>query len=462
MMMGDNPMPYPGIKELTRQLDQEKIDTLSERVDALRTENDSLKLKIQASIKDTHDFVSYFQHEMESKDTVITRLNEELSKKETEFRIVVKEVTDSKVKEVTEIEEQSRATQKQLEAQVKMLEDELLSLERFRDMVASHTRQMEQLKALLQSKETEHQENMQNLERKYLMEKNTMRKDMELKSDEIARQARLDAHNSLSSETKRIVLDNKLMGEELRFQMQMTTELQADKTRLENDLAAMKLDLSLLTDRDGVYAKRGQSAGKELKRLTKQVEELQLALDRSLLRAREEKEQLRQDIAVELQDQTLDAAGLRRLLAVKNKELRQIRELSQYVLDQRTEVESFFLEALQEVRGRILLERKASHRKAMLDYNSKMREATRVGGKFPKITNSKDLTEMSDAPSALPMAPDGKVELKDLTWRDKEHILRLLFAKINQVQGEVKRPGAHTLEMNGQILTSTWGGPEEG
>jgi hypothetical protein len=41
--------------------------------------------------------------------------------------------------------------------------------------------------------------------------------------------------------------------------------------------------------------------------------------------------------------------GLRRLIQIKNKELRQMKSLAATILDQRTEVEQYFLESLQEV-----------------------------------------------------------------------------------------------------------------
>lgn len=43
-------------------------------------------------------------------------------------------------------------------------------------------------------------------------------------------------------------------------------------------------------------------------------------------------------VAHELEEQTLDGAGLRQLLVLKNRELRNVRKLSQYILDQRNEV----------------------------------------------------------------------------------------------------------------------------
>lgn len=36
--------------------------------------------------------------------------------------------------------------------------------------------------------------------------------------------------------------------------------------------------------------------------------------------------------------------------------------------------------------------------------------------------------------SSLPTNPETKVDISRLTWEDKERVLRLLFAKINNIQ----------------------------
>lgn len=49
------------------------------------------------------------------------------------------------------------------------------------------------------------------------------------------------------------------------------------------------------------------------------------------------------------------------------------------------QVETFFLEALQEVRQRIVNGRQAQYRRAVVEYNMRVREASRNRTKFPKI-----------------------------------------------------------------------------
>ncbi len=60
---------------LQRQSLEKSCATLRERVEKLRGENADLKKKRAKSEKDTHEFVAYFQKEMEKKDEMIAQLN---------------------------------------------------------------------------------------------------------------------------------------------------------------------------------------------------------------------------------------------------------------------------------------------------------------------------------------------------------------------------------------------------
>lgn len=53
----------------------------------------------------------------------------------------------------------------------------------------------------------------------------------------------------------------------------------------------------------------------------------------------------------------------------------------------------------------------------------------------PTPSTLRDITALDPGrPSCLPADPDAKVDIRSLTWEDKERVLRLLFAKINNVQ----------------------------
>ena len=128
--------------------------------------------------------------------------------------------------------------------------------------------------------------------------------------------------------------------------------------------------------------------------------------------------------------------GLKQLLKLKNRELKNIRKLAQTILDQRTEVEQYFLEALEQVKSEIRQKREDEYRLQMAEYNAQMRKATASKGsvKFPSI-KAPSHASGSQATSVLSgimgaglsreapqMSMNDKVDLRDLSWEDRESI----------------------------------------
>ena len=73
-----------------------------------------------------------------------------------------------------------------------------------------------------------------------------MQKDMEKRTNEIRRQAKMEMQQGLDADTRKIIADNRRMGEELRFQQQMTNELQEEKRKVEEENALLTRDMPQL------------------------------------------------------------------------------------------------------------------------------------------------------------------------------------------------------------------------
>ena len=160
----------------------------------------------------------------------------------------------------------------------------------------------------------------------------------------------------------------------------------------------------------------------------------------------------------------MDAAGLRRLIKLKNQELIHMKSLAATILSQRTETEQFFLESLQEVKEAIKQERRrnaidakitvnkyktGAHSLTYLLTHSLTYSLTYIGAvapdsgavkRFPPLNIKASNVHMLDErqPSTIPSIMKDKVYLKDLSWEDKELVLRVLFAKINKQSNAIK------------------------
>ena len=83
--------------------------------------------------------------------------------------------------------------------------------------------------------------------------------------------------------------------------------------------------------------------------------------------------------------------------------------LARHILDQRTELEQFFLDALEEVKKEIYKQKEMKLNLPSISPTS------------PKAQKTADISNK-------------KVEIKDLTWQDKEKVLRMVFEKMNNPQ----------------------------
>jgi len=212
--------------DLTRALALEKVEALNSRIENLKKENDQLKARLAKSEKDTHEFVAYFQREMENKDAAIATLKDEMMKKESEFRMSSEQLSRFCEQEVLELKENANRYEMQLKASLKMAEEEVAALAAYRD----HKSQMEQCVLDLQNEvkanEAKHIEKVTQNERKFLEEKAKMQRDLERNVEDMKQAARIEAQTGLDMDTRKVILDNRRMAEELRFQIQMMGELQ--------------------------------------------------------------------------------------------------------------------------------------------------------------------------------------------------------------------------------------------
>jgi len=431
-----------GALELTKQLEMEKIESLQGRVLVLCKEKDFLKKRLDKAEKDTHEFVNYFQDQIEQKDATIRTLQENLQRTEISAKQNIREARDAAQSEIRKTKQEADSAILDLTTQLQSAQEEVHKLNHFMEVKEKYEGNIKDLEMEIYQLKKKSTDDLNAQERKFLTEKSKMQKGIEEMTEGIKEAARVEAQAGLDSETKKIVSDNRRMGEELRFQLQMMSELQAEKAKSDELVQQLRRDLSILTEKEKEYAKQGQQRASENKLLSNKV----MSLEEALLTSTKK---FKGSVAKELEDVTMDANGLKHLIMLKNKELAHIKKLAQTILDQRGEVEQFFLDSIEQVKEKIVAERESKYRKSLIEYNKTMREATssKTGeGKFPSIRGRNLSFLEPEAPSALPVNPSKKVDITELGWEDRERVLRLLFAKINNVQGQVETLPQHPLE----------------
>ena len=444
--------PKDAMMTMFHNLDQDKINVLTRRVDETISEKMNLQRKLEKGEKDTHEFVNYFQHELEKKDALIAKQNEQLASAELTLKSTVANLKASYEAQLANMNEDRGKTEVGLRARLKVLEEELQKLDQFANDKRVMEDELKELKEELSRMEAAHVQSSTNQERKFLAEKARMQKEFEGQIQEMREEELERIQSGQDAETKKILQENKRIRDELRFQQEMTGELTAEKRRVQEVNKRLLREVELYAEKEREYAKQGKAKSGAIAELTEKCDALEAMLKDAGRKFGEEKQAVQRALKKDLEDQTLDAAGLRQLLRLKNRELQHVKTHARTILEQRTEVETFFLEALDQCKRNIVEERQQAYRASLADYRAKMAAATGGGeaGRnvaFPKIRTRQDMMfdDTLNTASNLPVAPNAKVHLGDLNWGDREKVLRLLFAKINAVQGSVRPMPAHPL-----------------
>jgi hypothetical protein len=208
---------------------------------------------------------------------------------------------------------------------------------------------------------------------------------------------------------------------------------QNDKIVDENKIFKMNLDNSDNLIKECARVQMNQ--GKILKQVKEQLEEKQSSLERKKEENRKELNDLNFKLGKIIEDKDSEVKKYKNLLMMKSEENLQLRSLSQMILDQRSEIEQFFIESLEEVKAEVYRRKK---------------ELERKGSYFPNLSKKYDDKLQLNKENPTQMK---KVNIKDLNPEDKEKVLRLVFSKINEnykpksyknidlSRGDVTKPG---------------------
>ena len=106
----------------------------------------------------------------------------------------------------------------------------------------------------------------------------------------------------------------------------------------------------------------------------------------------------------------------------KNMELKNLRFLSRAILQQKAEVDSFFLDSVDYI-------------KEQISYQATDKAKKVIGRKTEFPTTKRQINAFAMClrePSNKPqMDPSKKVDISDLDWEEKEKIMRILYTKVN-------------------------------
>ncbi|XP_018865150.1 basal body-orientation factor 1 isoform X3 [Gorilla gorilla gorilla] len=399
----------------------------------LAKSNEDLKKKQCKMEKDIMSVLSYLKKQDQEKDNMIEKLKQQLNETKEKAQEEKDKLEQKYTRQINELEGQFHQKAKE----IGMIHTELKAVRQFQKRKIQVERELDDLKENLRNTERIHQETLRRLESRFFEEKHRLEQEAEKKIIMLAERAHHEAIVQLNDAGRNVFKENVYLQKALAYHLKETDALKKNSQKLQDShtLLLHQKEINDLLVKEKIMQLVQQRS--QIQTLQKKVVNLETALSYMTKEFESEVLKLQQHAMIENQAGQVEIDKLQHLLQMKDREMNRVKKLAKNILDERTEVERFFLDALHQVKQQILISRKHYKQIAQAAFNLKMRAACTGRAEYPKIrtfdgrehsTNSvnQDLLEAEKWTHI-----EGNVDIGDLTWEQKEKVLRLLFAKMN-------------------------------
>ncbi|KAK0046843.1 basal body-orientation factor 1-like isoform X2 [Biomphalaria pfeifferi] len=399
----------------------------------LLLENDALQNQMYQTERDTIDVVTYLKQQDQEKEAQLERQQQQIRELKKDHHVETEKIVNDFSQKLNELE--VKLSEKTRE--VELMHSELKLVKEFRRKRSQMQKDLEDIKEAMHNAGREHKATLARMEQKFFDEKMRLQQEANQKIAELAGKAHTEAIVNLDETTKSVYKENVRLTEALNYHMKEGEILKKERDKLleENAILKEEKEVADLMIKEKVAQSRQQKD--QIKQLTENVEVLEKALNHFVKEFETEKRAIVKRGETENQAAKVELVKLQRTIELKTREMNKVKKLAKNILDERTELERFFLTSLEEVKAEVAANQEQYRKDANAAYRQKMLAAHVGKGDFPKIRTFNHYENSTNSVfhdiEAAEMLYDtaGKVDISDLTWEQKERVLRYLFAKMN-------------------------------
>ncbi|XP_048831066.1 basal body-orientation factor 1-like [Brienomyrus brachyistius] len=399
--------------------------------------NEELGNQKERAEKDNIDIIAFLKRREAEREEKISQLEEQLKEQKKAARKECEQLVAEFTLQINEIE--GRLQKRSEEFQ--MIQGELQMIKEFRRKKAEMERELSDLKEKIETEDRNHKESLARTEHKFFNEKLCLEKEAEQRIAKLAERAHNEAIVQLDDTCRSVFKENIRLNQALAHHVKETDELRKTTAVL----AQRRESLALHKETSELMATENMSHLMQQKEETAALRSKMAALEQALeLMATElekERRDREQESSAEAEAGQAETDRLRRTLKARERETNRVKLLARGVLEQRTELECFFQEALQQVRQEIRASREQYRQAAQAAYQRGISEARAGRREYPRIrTFTKNEQSTNSIYADLEEAEKwcysrgARVDISELTWEQKEKVLRLLFAKMNGIK----------------------------
>ncbi|CAF4056388.1 unnamed protein product, partial [Rotaria magnacalcarata] len=263
-----------------------------------------------------------------------------------------------------------RLSRKEIELDV--IRHELNQVKEFRKKKAQMQQELEEIKEAMLWNVREQKEALEKLEERFSNEKMRLQQETNKRIEEIAEQAQNEALKTLDEKARNIYKENVDLIESLRIYKKELDDLQKSKEQLRKQATLILSDKEMNDLLIKEKIEEAQKNSKLIKELKEKVQYLEVSLTKFIEEFNVERKTLLEHSQIECVSSQNEIIKLQRALELKGKEMNKVKKLGKAILEQRSELEALFLEALQNVKRHIIYNRLQYHKDAFSSYQNRM------------------------------------------------------------------------------------------
>uniref|UniRef100_A0A671TCG5 Basal body-orientation factor 1 n=1 Tax=Sinocyclocheilus anshuiensis TaxID=1608454 RepID=A0A671TCG5_9TELE len=298
-----------------------------------------------------------------------------------------------------------------------MIQEELKIINDFLKKKPQMEQELKNMKETMDNADLEHKKTLARMEQKFFNNKVHLEKEAEQKIAVLAERAHNEAIIQLDDASRSMFKENVRLNKALGYHIKEVEDLRKRNAALaeENNILSLHKDTSNDTI-SKLTAQRSTVSGLRAKVFT-----LEQALASRVAEFEWEKADIKEFAAVRSQASGVELDKLQKLLSVQDRELSRVKRIARSIVEQRSDMEILFYEALNHVKQEMLMQRQeaeVNHSRRMDEFLSGRRENAHIHtiNRTPHSTSIVNISEM--------------------TWEQRERVLRLVFAKMNNLKSK--------------------------
>uniref|UniRef100_A0A8C2G4X4 Basal body-orientation factor 1 n=1 Tax=Cyprinus carpio TaxID=7962 RepID=A0A8C2G4X4_CYPCA len=357
---------------------------------------------------------------------------------------------------ISELEEKFKKRSSEFD----MIQEELKIINDFLKKKPQMEQELKNMKETMDSADLEHKKTLARMEQKFFNNKVHLEKEAEQTIAMLAERAHNESIIQLDNASRSMFKENVRLNKGLGYHIKEVEDLRKRNAALaeENNILSLHKEMSQDTSNDTISKLAAQRT--TVSELRAKVFTLEQALAIMVAEFELEMSDIKQRAAVRSQAGGVELDKLQKLLSVRDRELSRVKRIARSVVEQRSDMEVLFHEALNHVKQEMLIHRQ----------EAEMNRSKRMDEFLTGRTENAHIHTINRTPhstsSAIDEAEKGnlkkaKVNISEMTWEQRERVLRLLFAKMNSLKSKKPIHAPALTDSEGNRCSSNPGNEEE-